>query len=483
MKNAIVLTLLTFVASNLSAVTPGELRARRDRLAAAIGDKAIFIALAAPAGDGAYVQNHNFRWLTDLEDPEAALILMPGEEGDFREVIFVRDRVPLREVWDGRRLSHEEVTEKTGVQRVYSFTRFPAFMEAALRGLGTFADQTQYNSYRYTATPAVTSAFRAGELEAWFLLNDRSSAGGTLTPELQMVNDLRARYPELQIRDASSLVHRMREVKSAAELARIRRAVDITVEAQKAAMRRGLDATHEYEVEAAIEHVFRSMGAQRPGFPSIVGSGVNATTLHYETNQEAIPREGLVLTDIGAEFDGYTADVTRTWPADGTFSAPQREIYEAVLRTQDKAIAAMRPGTRFGDVHRSTVDWLGEELLRLGLITENVPAQVRMYFFHGLGHHIGLAVHDVYDNSLPFEPGMAVTAEPGVYVRRADVEASETFRSLPEGDRAKISRALDRYAGIGVRIEDDVIITARGPELISGGAPRTVAEIEAWMAR
>lgn len=480
-KNALVFSLLLLVAFPLAAVTPDELRARRDRLAEAIGEKAIFIAMAAPAGERDYVQDHNFRWLTDLADPEAALVLMPGEDGDFREVIFVRDRVQLREVWEGRRLSHEEVTAKTGVQRVYSISRFPAFIEAALRGLGTFADPTQYNSYRFTATPAVTQAFRDGELEAWFLLRDRSEAGGTLTPELQMVRDLRDRYPELEIRDASRIVHRMREVKSPAELARIRRAVDITVEAQKAAMRRGLDATHEYQVEAAIEHVFRSMGAQRPGFPSIVGSGANATTLHYETNQDAIPRGGLVLTDIGAEFDGYTADVTRTWPADGTFSDAQREVYEAVFRTQEKAIAAMRPGTLFGDIHRSTVDWIGEELLRLGLITKNEPAQVRLYFFHGLGHHVGLAVHDVYDNSLPFEPGMVVTAEPGIYVRRADVEASETFRSLPDADQASIRRALDRYEGIGVRIEDDIIITANGPELISGGAPRTVAAIESWM--
>ena len=480
MKKTFAALLVALTATAVSAATPDELRARRARLAAAIGPDAMFIALAAPVSGGEYRQNHNFRWLTDLPDPEAALVIMPGESGDFREVIFVRDRVPIREVWDGRRPSHEEVTALTGVNRVLSFSRFNAFLEAALRGQGTFADPSQYGSYRSSATPAVTRSFREGRLEAWFLLNDRGTAG-TLTPELQLARDLRDRFPELRVRDASQLVHAMREVKSASELQRIRRAVDITVEAQKAAMRRGLDATHEYQVEAAIEHAFRAMGAQHNGFPSIVGSGANATTLHYETNQDAIPRDGLVLTDIGAELDGYTADITRTWPADGTFSDRQREIYEAVLRTQEKAIAAMRPGALFGDVHRSTVDWIGEELLRLGLITKNDPAQVRLYFLHGLGHHLGLAVHDVYDNSRVFEPGMVVTAEPGIYVRRADIEAAEAFKALSDAEKASIRRALDRYEGIGVRIEDDVIITSGAPETISAGAPRTVADIEAWM--
>lgn len=461
-------------------VSPEELKQRRDSIARQIGPNAILVALGAPYRESEYDQSDDYLWLTDLHEPETALVLMPGEESR-REAIFVRDRAASREVWTGRIPEHSEIREQTGVEWVLSHTRFRDFLTALMTGRGTFGDPGLYRTYQGPVAPAVLSAFRRGELEVWLLLDQRG-APGALTPELQLAADLRERFPEIRIRNASPLIHHAREIKSPAEMARLRRAIDITVEAQRAAMRRVGTAGHEYEVEAEIERIFRMRGAQRPAFPSIVASGANATTLHYESNQDAIVRGGLLLTDIGAEFDGYHADVTRTYPVDGTFSPAQRAVYEAVLRTQKKAIEMMRPGNRWQDLHRATENWLGEELLKLGLITRNEHPQVILYFMHGLGHPVGLATHDVYDRTRTFEPGMVLSAEPGIYVRPDDVVASQVFRDLPAEEQARIRSALQTYGGIGVRIEDNVLVTTGAPEVLSAAAPREVSEVERWMA-
>ena len=271
-------------------------------------------------------------------------------------------------------------------------------------------------------------------------------------------------------------------VKDASEIASVQRAVDITVEAQKAAMRRVMAAGHEYEVQATIEYTFRNLGACCWGFPSIVASGRNATTLHYETNNDPIPPGVLMLTDIGAEVEGYSADVTRTYPQSGRFTPEQRAIYETVLRAQAGSMALMKPGVRMGDVHEAAIRMLGEGLLGLGLISRNDRDQVRLYFPHGLGHLLGLRVHDVDDRDRALEAGMIVTNEPGIYVRAADVRASPVYLALPANERAGIDAALARYADIGVRIEDDVLITDGEPRNLSAAAPRTVGDIEAWMA-
>jgi Xaa-Pro aminopeptidase len=274
----------------------------------------------------------------------------------------------------------------------------------------------------------------------------------------------------------------MREIKSDTELALIRRAVDITVEAQKAAMRRVLTATRESEVQATIEFTFRDRGACCWAFPSIVAGGRNATMLHYETNNDPIDRAGLLLTDLGAEFDGYSADVTRTYPADGSFSAEQRAIYDIVFAAQSESLPLMRPGHKFVEVNDKAQDVVGRELTKLGLVTKNVREQTELYLFHGVGHPLGLQTHDVYDRQRVFTPNMVFTNEPGVYVRKDDVIASEAFRALSAAEQQTIRTALDKYDGIGVRIEDDVQITSGEPVVLSAGAPRAARDVEAWMA-
>ena len=203
--------------------------------------------------------------------------------------------------------------------------------------------------------------------------------------------------------------------------------------------------------------------------------------MHCETNNDPITPGGLVLTDIGAEVDGYSADVTRTYPQDGTFSAEQRDIYEAVLRAQTATIALMKPGVFMREVHEAAIKLLGEDLLKLGLVSKNDRDQVRMYFIHGLGHDLGLRVHDVSDRGRKLEAGMIVTNEPGLYVRPADVRGNPVFQALPAAEKAGIEAALVKYADIGVRIEDDILITNGEPKNLSAGAPRTVEEIENFM--
>jgi Xaa-Pro aminopeptidase len=466
-------------------IEPGEYAARRQRLAAAIGPSAMLVVLPRPPAhrngdvDYPFRQSDALLYLTGIDQPETGLVLMPGETR-LKEAIFVSDANPLREIWTGPVLARSKVRSASGIEQVFSSNQLRSFVHAALTG-GSWGDSPLYGYFRPPGAPVMRRAVMEGQATVWLLLPERSASSGPPTPEQQFADDLRRTFPEVRIRDASPIVDGMRESKSPAELERIQKAVDITAAAIKAGMRRALTATHEYQVQAAVEHVFRDLGACCPGFPSIVAAGRNATVLHYETNNDVVARDGLVLTDVGAEVGGYTADVTRTFPADGTFSPEQRAIYEAVLVSQTEAQQASRPGNMLSDMHAKAEEVLGRELLKLGLITVNESGQVRMYLRHGAGHPLGLAVHDVFDRTRKLEPGMVITIEPGVYVREADVRASDAFTKLSAADRERIDAALKRYAGIGVRIEDDYAITPEGARLLSGAAPRTIAEIESWM--
>jgi len=467
-------------------VPAAEYEARRAAVAKAIGTESVFIAFSSqPARrsgdvDWPFRQDDNLLYLTGMNAPDTTLVLLPGEP-EHRETIFATDRDPSSERWTGRIASPGEVKKTTGVLNVLSSRRFDAFLDAVFQGTG-FGDRGPSAYFRPPVTPAFLSAFRAGRAEVWLFLADRGRRG-TPTREQQFAEELRRRYPEAKIRDASPLLLAMREIKSDAEIALIQRAVDITTAAQKAAMTRVLTATHEYEVHATIEYTFRNMGACCWAFPSIVAAGRNATTLHYETNNDPIVRDGLLLTDLGAEFEGYSADVTRTYPADGTFSPEQRAIYDIVFAAQNETFPLMRPGHKFIEIHNKAQEVVGRELLKLGLVTKNAPEQSELYLFHGPGHPLGLQTHDVYDRQRTFEPRMVFTNEPGVYVRKDDVVASEVFKKLPAADQQSVRAALEKYDGIGVRIEDDVLITTGEPKVMSAAAPRAANEIEAFMSR
>lgn len=469
-------------------VSADEYAQRRQRVIETIGPDALLVLVSpepAPRnGDVTWPfrQDDDLLYLTGVAEPDTALVLLPGEER-FREVLFARDRDPRTEVWNGPIPAHDELAAASGIAEVHSADAVRAFLGAALNGDG-FAVPDTYRYYRRPAAPRFLQAVREGRAEVWLDLGWRPVGNaGPATPAGRLADDLRATWPEVTIRNATPLLSALREVKSPAEVALIERAIEVTEAAIRAGMRRAPTAGHEYELQATVDFTFRDLGACCWGFPSIVAAGSNTTVLHYPSADAAIPADGLVLFDVGAEVGGYTADISRTFPADGTFSEAQREIHDAVHRTWQALVPELRPGRLYHRVHLKAIELLGDELAALGLVTDpDSKAQVEMYFLHGLGHPLGLQVHDVFDRTRELEPGMVWTLEPGLYVRPDDVEASETFRGLSAEEQATIRQALERYAGIGVRIEDDLLITDGAPRVLSDGTPRSAEEIERFMA-
>lgn len=464
-----------------------ELAARRQRLAEAVGPDALVLLFSPPPAvrngdvDWPFRQDDELFYLSGVDQPETTLALVPGE-AEHREVLFALDRDPASEVWDGELLERDQLSAESGVAEVASARRFREFLAAALDG-GSWGETDLYRYYRPPGLPHLLAARRAGRATVWLDLADRGPRAGPPPPALALAQELRQRYPEIEVRDLAPLVVAQREIKSAAELAAIERAVAVTEAAIEAGMRRALDAEWEYQPLAAIEYVFRDRGACCWGFPSIVASGAHTTILHYPDADAPIERDGLMLFDVGADVGGYTADISRTFPTDGTFSPPQREIYEVVLTAWREALPRLVAGALYADVHRHAEEVIARELARLGLVSAPDPAQARLYFVHGLGHPLGLEVHDPYDRTRRLEPGMVWTLEPGVYVRRADVEASEVFAALGEAEQATVRAALDRYDGLGVRIEDDVLVTDGEPRVLSERVPRSIEGIEALLAR
>jgi Xaa-Pro aminopeptidase len=450
-------------------VSAGEYAERRAALMRSLGD-GVFLALGAdePVTDySPYAQTPPLRYLTGITEPGAALVMVKSA-ASVQELLFVQPRNPSREVWEGARLGAEAAQALSGIP-----TRTADALQPTLDSLLA----------RPTTLYTVSS------------LPEDAPAGRTLTPEQQAVAALVARHPGTRVAPADRALAALRAPKSPAELDLIRRAVEITVLAQRAAMRAVEPGMNEFEIQALIEYTFRRNGAERPGFASIVGSGPNATTLHYSANDRYMQAGEMLVMDIGASYRGYTADVTRSVPVSGTFSPEQRAIYEVVLAAQKAAEAEARPGTAWQQVDAAANRTLAEGLARLGLIESATATyacgpdgqrecpQHRLFYLHGLGHGIGLDVHD--PNPWMFRGGAlaegdAFTIEPGLYVR---ADALDYLPDTP-ANRALVERLrpfVERYRNIGVRIEDDYFITASGAVRVSAGAPREIAEIEALM--
>jgi len=281
----------------------------------------------------------------------------------------------------------------------------------------------------------------------------------------------RGKPPPRTISDPRTVLHEQRLKKQPEELAALRKAIDITTEAHVAAMKAGKPGATEYELEALINYTFRRRGGNGPGYTSIIGAGENATILHYIENSCAIADGDLVLVDAGCEYDHYTADITRTWPANGTFTAIQKRVYQIVLDCQLEACAMVKPGVTIDDIHNHCVRRLTEGMIALGLLGGTADDRIadqsyRKFYMHGTSHWLGLDVHDVGNYKLgatarPLEPGMVITVEPGLYV------AADAADVPPE------------LRGIGVRIEDDVLVTQSGNEVLTAACPKTIADIEA----
>lgn len=432
-------------------------RSRRERFLDSIGE-GVAVIPAAPElrksrdTDVPYRQDSDFFYLTGFAEPGAVAVLTPHDP-ERRFTLFVRPRDAEKETWGGRRAGVEGARERFGADAAYPIEE----LDAELKALVEPADALWY-----------TARADGGEMDARLL---RLLAGfrGTRPRSGKGPRDLR---------DAAAVLERMRRVKDAVEIALMRRAAAVSAEGHRAAMLAGRPGAGEWEVQAALENVFRAAG---PGYavayPSIVGSGDNATILHYVVNDRRIEEGDLVLVDAGAEVGMYAGDITRTWPASGRFSAPQRAAYDVVLSALEAAITAVRPGAPVNAPHEAARRVLVEGMVRLGLLEGEVDAlieeekQVKRFFMHNTSHWLGLDVHDAGDyrdrsgDPVLLEPGMVLTMEPGLYVA-ADAEG------VP-----------DTLRGIGVRIEDDVLVTDDGCEVLTRGVPVEAEEVERICAR
>ena len=467
---------MLLVPALLSAQTQQEFAARRAAVVAGMPDGAL-VALGAhePAQDYlSFVQSPSFYYLTGFKEPDAALIVVKQRGRVISSTMFVQPRLPSREVWTGTRLGLDGISKLTGMQG-----RSVAELPKVLDSLAT----------------AGLSLSVVGELpDANAAAGQQNALLAARSPDEQIVERLRASHPGLKVASFNDAVLRARGRKSEIEQRYIRQAVDITVLAQREAMAALEPGMNEFEIQSLIEYTFRRNGADRPSFSTIVGSGPNSTTLHYNVDDRFIEPNDVVVMDIGASYKGYAADVTRTVPASGKFSPQQRAVYEIVRAAQAAGERQAKLGATARSMSDSASAVLAAGLAKLGLIESPTSTydcavgdqprqcpQYRLYYMHGLGHGIGLEVHDPdqYYVTSTIAPGSAFTIEPGIYVREHVLE------EMPDSPRnreiaAKLRTAVSTYRNIGVRIEDDYIATEKGVEWISR-APREIDEVEAAM--
>jgi Xaa-Pro aminopeptidase len=392
-------------------------------------------------------QDSDFYYLCGFTEPDAVLVLIPGRKhGQF--VMFCRDRDLSMELWHGFRAGPEGACEDFSADDAFPIGDIDEILPGLIEG----RDRVYYSMGRSTDFDQ--------QIMAWVNQIRSKEAFGAAPPG--------------EFTDLDHMLHDQRLVKSAAELRLMRRAGEITAQAHIRAIRYCRPGMHEYQLEAEILHEFSSSGARHPAYTSIVGSGSNACVMHYVENNSKMRSGDLVLIDAGCEFEYYAADVTRTFPVGGTFSKEQRALYEVVLAGQLAAIDAIKPGNHWNQPHDASVRAITEGLVKLGLLKGTVTKLIaseayRVFYMHKAGHWLGLDVHDVGDYRVAdewrmLEPGMVMTVEPGIYI---------------SPDNTKVAK---KWRGIGIRIEDDVIVTAAGREVITSGVPKTVTEIEAMMA-
>ncbi len=429
-----------------------EFAKRRKQLMRIVGKDAIAILSASPVRqrnrdvEYPYRQESDFLYLSGFSEPEAVLVLVPGRtSGQF--LLFCRESDPQQEIWHGRRAGLAGAVEEYGADDAFPITD----MDEILPGLMEGRKRVFYTM---------------GQDEGF----DRRV--------VEWVNQLRAKarsglQAPSEFIDLDYHLHDLRLFKSRSEVATMREAARISMRAHKRAMQICRPGMMEYELEAEFLHEFRLAGAE-PAYSSIVGGGENGCILHYTENNQKLNDGELVLIDAGAEHDGYASDVTRTFPINGKFNAAQKEIYELVLASQKAAFLKCKPGNLWNDPHEAAVKVLTKGLLELGLLKGKLSDLIkdgayRQFYMHRTGHWLGMDVHDVGEYKVGdgwrlLEAGMVMTVEPGLYIMPA--------RGVPK-----------RYHNIGVRIEDDIVITRDGYDLLSKGIPKTVAEIEAQMAR
>ncbi len=391
-------------------------------------------------------QNSNFYYLTGFSEPEAVCVLAPRHE-TYQFVLFVLPKNKKLEIWDGRRIGITNAIEDFGADVAFSIDSFDQEISQFIEN----CSQIYYSFGDPIYDKKVTD----------YIKNNRRNRASQGTGPKTIV-------------DPTDIFSEMRLIKNDEEIQRIRQATKITVEAHVKAMKSTQPGVYEYQIEAIIDSVFRQMTDGYAGYNSIIASGENATILHYIDNNRRIEDGDLVLIDAGCEHRNYNGDVTRTFPANGKFTQAQKEIYEVVLEAQMALIDLIRPDTKIDVLTSVAIDLLTEGMIRIGLLIGNKEKLIeekayRKFYMHGIGHPLGLDVHDICrikdgETFRTFQPGMITTVEPGIYV------ATDT-EGVP-----------DKFLGIGVRIEDDVLVTDAGHEVLTNGAPKQVKDIENLMA-
>jgi Xaa-Pro aminopeptidase len=394
-----------------------------------------------------YRADSYFYYLSGFPEPEAVIALVAAPDGD-RHILFCREKNAEREIWDGFRYGPEQAREIFGFDEAFPISE----LDAKLPELAS-------------DRPALFTPL--GLFEPW----DRRVS--------QVLNDVRARIragvsaPD-EVVDVRAVLDNMRLLKDPHEQELMRRAGAISSGAHRRAMERTRPGWFEYQVEAELMHEFLQYGAQAVAYPSIVASGPNACVLHYRDNNREMSAGELLLIDAGCEFQGYASDITRTFPVDGKFNGPQKDVYELVLASQYACLDAIKPGVDFHDYHKAAERVLAQGYLDLGLVKGTLDevlesGSYKQFYMHRAGHWLGMDVHDaglyqVKGASQKLVPGMVLTVEPGTYIRPAE--------NVPEA-----------FWNIGVRIEDDVLVTADGHENLTAATPKTVAEVEAVCTR
>ena len=468
-----------------------DLKARRQRVMETMGPESMLIVFSAPLRnfsrdvDYEYRQDSNFYYLTGIDQPDSTLVLMPGNAVR-KEILFTTPGNPAREHFAGRLLSSSEATERSGIETVYPSTRFERFVSAMLYGRPFGPD-----IYGPFSIPEFTTFFeglRAGRARLWLVLEPKPLLSDPLPPVYEFANQVRERVFNITLQDATGVLHDLRRIKTSYEQEILQRSMEILTAAHLAGMRVAGPNVFEFEVKAAIERVYRSEGALGWGFPTIVGSGPNATILHYPDSSRRMEPGDLLLVDAGANYQYMTGDVTRTYPVDGRFTGPQKDIYNLVLGAQDAAVRLVEDrlasGGQIGlkEVHEKTEEVIAAGLLELGLVTDAGAEneQLRRWYTHGSVHYIGIDVHDAGNPDSPLEPGVAFVIEPGVYVRE---EVLESLANNPDEAAfvESVRPAVDKYLNIGVRIEDSFLVTDSGLRRLSSEIPRTIDDIERFL--
>jgi Xaa-Pro aminopeptidase len=470
---------LCLLAPSLADAGPlqDDLKARRARASQALGPDTLAIFWSAPSRvysldvDYEYRQDSNLFYLTGIDQEETVLVLMPGNESR-KEILFIRGADARREHWNGHTLTAAEATAESGIQTVMLLDEFEPFVAAMLSKRGGDAKEGEYATF--------FDALTANRAKLALLLERQPSLSAPIGPVTTFANRVRERFVGFTVQDATPALHALRQIKTPYEQEVLKKSVAISADAHRAGMSAAAPGKFEYEVEAAIEEVYLRSGAMSWGYPSIVGSGPNATILHYTRSNRKMEAGDLLLVDAAASYQGYTGDITRTYPIGGTFSREQRDIYEIVLAAQESGMRAARAGAATADVQAACDAVLRAGLVKLGLVTEPEGTQFKMWATHGVIHHIGLDVHDV-NTGAKLAPGMAFVIEPGIYIREAALD------NLPKTEAnaafiAKVRPLVQKYRNIGVRIEDSFLLTDAGLERLSSRVPRTLAEIEAFMA-